>query len=331
MRAILFSLLTSIILFFNVAHAEEIPFAERSEVKLFIQEMVEKNHFNENELHKLFNAVTIRPTVMNKMNAPLEQRPWHTYQMLFVTEWRIRNGVEFWNKHQTILNQAEKQYGVPASIIIATIAVESKFGQHTGEFPVIDALTNIGFSQSPRAPFFRSELEQFLLLSREQALNPREVMGSYAGAIGQPQFMPSSYRRYAVSYSGKQKIDLSHNEADIIFSIANYYKNKGWETNAPVATPASQISEKFDIYRNAKGQVEIISKSKLSGFETNDKDKPNRPYNLTTLRNDWDNEYWYTFHNFDVIKRYNASDLYAMAVFQLSRYISMLKEKTSEV
>ena len=137
---------------------------------------------------------------MKKVRAPLEQRPWHTYQMLFVTEWRIRKGVEFWEKHEEVLSKVEKKYGVPASIIVATIGVETKYGLHTGEYPVIDALTNIAFSGSTRANFFKSELEEFLLLTREQHLDPLKVLGSYAGAIGQPQFMPSSYRHYAVPY-----------------------------------------------------------------------------------------------------------------------------------
>lgn len=309
---------------------DKTSFADRPEVKAFITQMVKKHHFKEEELVDLFKHVKIRPTVMKSVRAPLEQRPWHTYQMLFVTEWRIRKGVEFWNKHKSTLEQAEKKYGVPANIIVATIGVESKYGLHTGEYPVIDALTNIGFSDSPRAPFFKSELEQFLLLTKEQNLNPLKVMGSYAGAIGQPQFMPSSYRRYAVSYSGDKHIDLSHNENDIIFSIAHYYKNKGWIYNEPIAIPVSLVNNKFDIHFNKKNNVEITPKSTLSHYDKKIKEETKKSYKIIELRNYWGNEYWYGYHNFDVIKRYNASDLYAMAVFQLSQYISTLREKLNE-
>lgn len=305
-------------------------FAEKPEVKIFIKEMVKKHKFREAELNSLFNTIKERPTVMKKVRAPLEQRPWHTYQMLFVTEWRIRKGVEFWNTYQDVLTKAEKKYGVPANIIVATIGIETKYGQHTGEYPVIDALANIGFSSSPRAAFFRSELEEFLLLTKEQHLDPRKVYGSYAGAIGQPQFMPSSYRRYAVSYEGSKKIDLSHNINDIIMSIANYYKQKGWQTSEPVALPASLVNNKFHFYQGKKNDVQIISKSMLSGYHIADKKSiiKNKSYKIIELQNYWGNEYWYGFHNFDVIKRYNSSDLYAMAVFQLSHYITTLREMT---
>lgn len=304
-------------------------FANQPEVKTFIKTMVKKHKFHEKELITLFNSVKVRPTVMKKVRSPLEQRPWHTYQMLFVTEWRIRKGVEFWNKYQDALAKAEKKYGVPANIIVATIGIETKYGLHTGEYPVIDALANIGFSNSPRAAFFRSELEEFLLLTREQHLDPLKVTGSYAGAIGQPQFMPSSYRRYAVSYTGDAKIDLSHNINDIIASIANYYKQKGWKTNDPVALPASLVSNKFQFYLGKNKEIKISSKSTLAEYSIGDKRAAReiKPYKIIELQNYWGNEYWYSFHNFDVIKRYNSSDLYAMAVFQLSRYISTLREQ----
>ncbi len=326
------------VLFSFSAYAADTGFADRPEVKTFIKQMVKKHKFKEKELVALFDSVKVRPTVMKKVRAPLEQRPWHTYQMLFVTEWRIRKGVEFWDKYENVLTQVEKKYGVPASIIVATIGVETKYGLHTGEYPVIDALTNIGFSNSTRAAFFRSELEEFLLLTREQHLNPLKVMGSYAGAIGQPQFMPSSYRHYAVSYTGSQKIDLSHNENDIIASIANYYKQKGWQTNKPVAVPASLVSNKYQFYfgnkQDNKQDIKMVSQSTLAeyGLAIDKRTiSKNMSYKVIELQNYWGNEYWYGFHNFDVIKRYNSSDLYAMAVFQLSHYISTLREKLNDV
>jgi membrane-bound lytic murein transglycosylase B len=302
-------------------------FASQPEVKVFINEMVKEHHFKRAQLVKLFSAVKVRHQVMKSIRTPLEQRPWYTYQRLFVTEWRIREGVEFWTKYQTTLTQAEAKYGVPASIIVATIGVETKYGRNTGEYPVIEALTNISFSNSSRAKFFRSELEEFLLLTREQHLDPLKVMGSYAGAIGQPQFMPSSYRRYAVSASRHGRIDLSHNEKDIISSIANYYKQHGWHTNQPVALPASIVGNKYQFYLDKDKSVRMISKSTLAGYGT--VPASDEKYKLIELRNYWGNEYWLGFHNFQVIKRYNPSDLYAMAVFQLSNYITVLKEKMS--
>jgi membrane-bound lytic murein transglycosylase B len=308
------------------------PFVERPEVQVFIKNMVKTHHFKEDELVALFNQIKIRPTVIKKLSSPLESRSWNTYQMLFVTEWRIRNGVTFWNQYRDALQFVEKKYGVPASIIVATIGVETKYGLHTGEYPVIDALANIGFSKSPRASFFRRELEEFLLLTREQHLEPLKVMGSYAGAIGQPQFMPSSYRRYAVSFTGHSKIDLSNNELDIIASIANYYKLHGWQTNEPVAVPASLVNKNYLFFFGKKNELKMISKSTLAeyGIDPNKIIANNAQYKIIQLQSFWGNEYWLGFHNFDVIKRYNSSDQYAMAVFQLSHYISTVKEKLNE-
>jgi membrane-bound lytic murein transglycosylase B len=316
-------------LFFACAVQADTHFASRPEVKLFIQYMVKHYKFREAPLVALFNSVKIRPSVVKKIKSPLEKEPWNIYQRLFVTEWHIRNGVEFWNKYHIALMQTEKKYGVPASIIVSTIGIETKYGLHTGRFRVIDALASIAFSHSPRAPFFRSELKEFLLLCQEQQLNPFKIRGSYAGAIGQPQFMPSSYRHYAVSFNGHAKIDLSYNELDIIASIANYYKQHGWETNEAVAIPASLVRAKHPFFLNKDQAVKMISTSPLSSYSiVPDKEWiKNKPYKIISLRTYWGNEYWLGFHNFDVIKRYNPSDLYAMAVLQLSHYISALREK----
>ncbi|MCD6038656.1 MAG: mltB 2 [Gammaproteobacteria bacterium] len=316
-------------LFFAASAQANPSFASRPDVTAFIQQMVKQYKFKQASLIALFNTVKIRSAVIRKIKAPLEKEPWTLYQRLFVTEWRIRKGVEFWNRYQTALAQAEKKYGVPASIIVATIGVETKYGLHTGKFRVIDALSNIAFSNSVRAPFFKNELKEFLLLTREQKLDPMKVSGSYAGAIGQPQFMPSSYRRYAVSYNGHTKIDLANNELDIIASIGNYYKLHGWKTNQPVAMPISLVSHKFQFFLNTKKEVKIISKSALTdeGNMSDNQLLKNNPHKIISLPTYWGNEYWFGFHNFDVIKRYNASDLYAMSVWQLSHYIATLREK----
>lgn len=306
------------------AHAD-VPFEQRPEVQTFIKEMVKKHDFKKAELVSLFKGVKIRPKVMSSIKAPLEKKPWHTYQILFVTEWRIREGVAFWKKYQDTLKRAEKTYGVPANIIVATIGVETKYGRNKGDYPVIDALTNIAFGDTPRAPYFRKELEQFLLLAREQHLDPRKVLGSYAGAIGQPQFMPSSYRHYAVNFSGSGKIDLSNNEVDVIGSIANYYSKHGWKSGQPIAVPASNQGGRYQLRFT---RPRSISKSELiaAGYPVDD---DSLKYNLLTLEGHTGPEYWLAFHNFNVIKRYNVSDLYAMAVYQLSHYITDLREKTN--
>ncbi len=317
-------------LFFNctVQAQTNTHFADRPDVKIFIHQMVKQHKFKEASLVALFNTVNVRPMIMRKIKAPLEKEPWNIYQNLFVSEWRIQHGVEYWNRNQAALAQAEKKYGVPANIIVATIGIETKYGLHTGKFRVIDALSNIAFSKSTRAIFFQYELKEFLLLAREQHLDPMKVTGSYAGAIGQPQFMPSSYRRYAVSFNGHSKIDLSNNQLDIIASIANFYKLHGWETNKPIAVPSPPDNHPFHLFTfNNKEKAHLLSRSINFSSPQDSELLKYHPHKLIALPTYWGNENWFGFHNFDVIKRYNSSDLYAMSVLQLSHRISILREK----
>lgn len=308
----------------------ETKFIERKDCQAFIQMMIKKHHVKKKQLISIFNNIQIRPQIMHHMNKPLEKEPWHKYKMLFVTNWRIRHGVKFWDKYANSLSRAEKQFGVPASIIVATIGIETKYGTKSGSFRVIDSLANIAFSNSPRAAFFRQELEAFLLLTQEQHLNPLKIMGSYAGAIGQPQFMPSSYRRYAINFSKSGKIDLINNEIDVIGSIANYYQKKGWLLNQQIAMPARIIGDRYH-YLSSKNKIRkplkavdlikygIVSKYKIT--------PENQTIKVVALQNHFGKEYWLGFHNFEVIRRYNTSDLYAIAVFQLSQAITTLRKQ----
>lgn len=306
-------------------------FVKMPSVQLFIQDMVKHYHFDRSQLEALFNDVKLRERVIQSVHAPLEEYPWYTYQKVFITDSRIHQGIDFWNKHAELLKKAEKQYGVPASIIVATIGVETKYGNNTGNFRVIDALSNIAFSNSRRAAYFRHELKEFLLLTREQNLDPRKIMGSYAGAIGQPQFMPSSYRQYAVSYSGKSKIDLSHNEGDIIASIANYYRAHGWQAQELVAVPASLGHTHYHFSPNSDRRL-VVSPAELVKYVSPNGHLPkNKKIKLIELQGRFHNEYWLGFHNFNVIKQYNPSNLYAMAVYQLSYYIESRRDRSNRI
>jgi membrane-bound lytic murein transglycosylase B len=303
-----------------MAHSE---LANKPEVKHFIHYMVKEYHFNEAVLIATMDAVKIRKSAASKMSAPAEAKPWYTYRTFFVTESRIHQGVEFWLKYHDALTRAEKIYGVPASIIVATIGVETKYGKNTGNYRVIDALATFAFSHSSRAPYFRNELKELLLLARAQHIDPLKIKGSYAGAIGQPQFMPSSYRYYAVDFSGDGKIDLSHNEVDIIGSIANYYKKHGWLSDQPVAIPTALRNSSYFSHQAlpALSQLDLVR----LGITANEKLPLHQKVKLVELQDYFGKEYWLAFHNFDVIKRYNPSNLYAMAVYQLSHYIDNAK------
>jgi len=323
-----------ILLFCSSTAFADLSFIDQPQVQTFIHDMVRKHQFNEASLIRIFDSVKIRPQVIKSIKAPLEQKPWYSYQMLFVTEWRIREGVKFWNKHQDALQRAEKMFGVPASIIVATIGVETKYGTRMGNFRVIDALSNLAFSNTPRAAFFRNELEAFLLLSREQDLNPLTIKGSYAGAIGQPQFMPSSYRRFAINFSGYPKIDLSNDDVDVIGSVANYYNKHGWQTGQSVIIPASiQKINRLEALLKNNSSSHTYSKAQLLKYGINPKGMitNHQKVSIVQLRSYFRHEYWLGFPNFDVIKRYNNSDLYAMAVYRLSYYITALREKTNNV
>lgn len=329
----------SISLFSSLVFASKPPlsgqaFVNRPDVKHFIDFMVKKYHFNEKTLTDLFAQVKLRPQVIQHMKAPLEQRAsWHTYQMLFVDEWRIQRGVRFWDTYADILTKAQMTYGVPASIIVATIGVETRFGSRIGGYRVIDSLSSIAFSDSSRAVFFKSQLTEFLLLCRDQGFDPLKVMGSYAGAMGQPQFMPSSYRYYGVDFSHSGKIDLMNNEADIIGSIANYYHQYGWKMDEPVAIPATIIGERFRFFIRDKKPGEWFTLAQLARYGVLPTVKINNPKlkaRVLILPSRYSNEYWIAFHNFYVIKHYNPSDMYAMALYQLSVYIAALRDRLHE-
>lgn len=325
------NLLALFAIVFPTLSLADTTFVERSDVQDFIRMMVKKHHFDKQQLITIMSAVKTRPQVIRHINKPLEKEAWKTYQRLFVNEWRIEQGVKFWNKYELALRQAEATYGVPAAIIVATIGIESKYGQRTGDYRVIDSLSSLGFSASSRAAFFRKELEEFLLLSREQGVNPLKVMGSYAGAIGQPQFMPSSYRHYAVNFSGSGSIDLMNDEVDVIGSIANYYRKSGWEAQAPVAVPALIIGNSYHyLMRDGYTNKRPLTLRQLSDYGVEPRFKIKQDdlkVKVIELDSRYSKEYWISFRNFDVIKRYNSSNLYAMAVYQLSQYISELRER----
>ncbi|OGT53231.1 MAG: lytic murein transglycosylase B [Gammaproteobacteria bacterium RIFCSPHIGHO2_12_FULL_42_13] len=316
----LFSLVTSTCL-------ADAAFTQQPDVQKFIKSMVKEHGFKKTELDTLFSSVKMRPKIIQQFKAPLEEQPWYLYERLFVNEWRIQQGLIFWRKNAQSLALAEKKYGVPASIIVATLGIETKYGQRIGEHRVLDALCNLAFIKSKRAPFFRHELEEFLLLSRENHLDPNRVMGSYAGAIGQPQFMPSSYRYFAVNFAGKGKVDLINNTNDAISSIGNYYKEHGWQANQPVAVPAAllgnvnQFTAKKTLTSSDLAKYGIVNGGEYQSQKI-------FAVKLIELKDYRDKQYWLGFHNFSVIKRYNPSDLYAMAVFQLSHHLSTLKGKS---
>ncbi|HEX5364951.1 MAG TPA: lytic murein transglycosylase B, partial [Gallionella sp.] len=215
------------------AHAVELP-----GIPQFIDEMVVKHQFRRDELENVFAHAQHRPAIIEAISRPATFKPWPEYRASFVNRQRVKFGLIFWDKYRMTLRRAEQKYGVPQEIIVALIGVETIYGRNAGNYRVLDALTTLAFDYPRRAVFFRDELENYLLLAREQQFDLLSLRGSYAGAMGVPQFMPSSYRKYAVDFNGNRKIDLLREDSDAIGSVANYLQGYGWLAREPVAVRA---------------------------------------------------------------------------------------------
>ncbi len=288
---------------------------ESPDVPHFIDEMVAKHKFNRDELVRLFGRAQYQQPVIDAMTAPSTLKPWPDYRANFINEARIKEGLKFWKNNARSLTRAEQQYGVPQEIIVALIGVETFYGQQAGNFRAVDALFTLAFRYPPRADFFRGELEQFLLLAREQDYNLLAIRGSYAGALGISQFMPSSYRKYAVDFNGNGKIDLLHESEDAIGSAANYLQQYGWARGEPVAL-LSKVSD--NICAGDISSPRTIAEWAMVGvtpFAPVGGDKQARLLDFTMPDG---KEFWLAFGNFNVIMTYNNSSFYAMSVFQLA-------------
>ncbi|MFI4956109.1 MAG: lytic murein transglycosylase B [Gammaproteobacteria bacterium] len=295
--------------------------SDRPDVQAFIQEMSKEYQFSPEALTALFKKVDIQESIIDAMNRPAEGKPWYEYRPLFVSHQSINNGVAYYNAHKDALLRAEKQYGVPASIIVAIIGVETRYGRVTGNYRVIEALSTLAFDYPKRAPFFRQELKEYLLLTREEKIDPMSLKGSYAGAMGTPQFMPSSYRKYAVDFTGDGKRNLWTNDSDAIGSVANYFKGYGWQTGAPVAFKLTYVPNANSIGLDNVEPNTPIGKLRAEGVKDLDNLNDNMMGTLLGYQLEDKKEIWLGLHNFYVITRYNKSPQYALAVYELGQAI----------
>lgn len=280
----------------------------------FIDEMVIKHQFKRDELEQIFQRTQYRPAVINLISAPATIKPWTQYRAAFTNNKHISNGLKFWQNHMNALQRAEKEYGVPQEIIVAVIGVETNYGRNTGKFNVLDTLTILAFDYPRRANFFRSELEQYLLLAHEQKIESFQTQGSYAGAIGIPQFMPSSYRKHAVDFNNNGEINLFNDPEDSIGSVANYLKQYGWQSGEPVAVRA-KLNEKAEL--KIKETHSMTAWAELGVIPVTQTADLASAWLLDFTVSDG-KEFWLAFKNFQVIMLYNNNIFYAMSVYQLA-------------
>ncbi len=289
----------------------------------FIDEMQEKHGFDKDELSTLFSDVEVKKSILKAISRPAEKsKPWYEYRKIFITNKRIKGGVKFWQQHTEALAKAEQEYGVPAEIIVSILGVETRYGGNVGGYRVVDALSTLAFRYPPRSSFFRSELEHFLLLTREEKMSILEPVGSYAGAMGLGQFMPSSYRAYAVDFDGDGKRDIWTNPTDAIGSIANYMKHHGWVEGESIAHKTGLIGDEPTALI-VQGSKPSISRQELeqSGVSLDNIPDQSDLFALISLTQKRGEEYWLVEQNFYTITRYNHSRMYAMAVTQLAEAI----------
>lgn len=298
-------------------------------VKDFVTYMVDQHQYNKKELEQAFSQTHFRADVLKLISAPASAISWDNYRKRFVNARHIKNGVDFWNKYADKLAQAKKIYGVPEEIIVAIIGIETAYGTSTGVHRVMDSLTTLAFNFPRRADYFREELAQYLLLAREQGFNLLAIKGSYAGAIGIAQFMPGSYRRYAVDFDHDGKIDLMGNVADAIGSVGNYLKEFGWEAGKPIVTRAqikSAESENFQKFLEADIEpIHTVKALRSAGIVPLDPVPDDTSSALLELNSHGKSQFWFGFKNFYVITRYNRSTFYAMSVFELAKALRIAK------
>ena len=320
----LFTLCFSLIILANASMIyADATFTQRKDVQVFINKMVQKHGFDKKALTKVMANVEIQPQIIESMKKPFEKKNWDVYKQLFLTPERVQAGMDFWQANKEALAKAEEKYGVPATIIVAIIGVETLYGKHQGNYRVLDALSTLAFEYPSRSPFFTKELEEFFLLCREHKVSPLQYLGSYAGAMGKPQFMPSSYRYYAADFNHHHKIDLMNDDSAVIASVANYFHKHGWQMNQGIAQPArveGSINQKINT--NNKHAVYKLKQLEAAGIKplTAAANRPTKVGLIELITNNGE-EFWLTYPNFYVITRYNSSPQYALVVYLLSQQL----------
>ena len=321
-------LVCAVLMVFTVVRAD---YSQHPDAQAVINELVQEEGISRADLEAALRAAGYQQSIVDAMNRPAEKTlTWGEYREIFLRDNRINGGVEFWRANAEVLNAAESEFGVPAEFIVAIIGVETLYGRITGNYRVVDALATLAFDYPARATFFRSELKHFLTFTAEHRRDPLDYTGSYAGAMGYGQFMPSSYRRYARDYTGDGFADLWQSQPDAIWSVANYLHGHGWRRDEPVAEQVV-LDEGFDrtlISAELRPQLPLAN-LRNAGLVDAGLMSGDTQVTLRSMQGTETEEHWLGFHNFYVITRYNISALYALAVFQLAEAIAERYEETN--
>lgn len=305
--------------------------SEHPAVEPFIEEMRLEYGFEPQYVRQLLAEAEHKDAIIQAISRPAERvRPWHEYRNIFITDRRIAEGVAFWNEHADALARAEEVYGVEPEVILAIIGVETFYGGNKGSHRVIDALATLGFDYEPRADFFRRQLKSFLVLTREQQVNPLVLTGSYAGAMGYPQFIPSSYQAYAVDFDNDGVRDIWNNPVDAIGSAANYFAEHKWQHGETVAVAATvtgdEYSKGFTLDRGLEAKITVSELKKLGWIPQTELDDATEVMAFEFDAGEH-KQYWLGLNNLHVITRYNRSVMYAMVVHQLADLIREARDK----
>ncbi len=299
-------------------------YSQHEKAAAFVDKMVDKHSFDRDWVVGILKQAEKKQSIIDAMERPAESvMTWERYRKIFIQESRVKQGVQFWREHADTLARAEKEFGVPAEMIVGIIGVETRYGRNKGSYRVVDALATLGFDFPRRSTFFLGQLEEYLLMVREQDFAPLSFKGSYAGAMGYGQFIPSSYRAYAVDFDDDGQADIVNNPVDAIGSVANYFARHGWRMGEPVVSPAV-LSEPVDesLFNAGLKPVRTLAELKLGGISSAQKLDLGQKATAMKLEGAGGDEHWIGLQNFYVITRYNHSSMYALAAHQLSQQVA---------
>ena len=296
---------------------------KEAEIEPFVAEVTKRFAVPPDRVRTLMTQAKVLDKVLRAISRPAERMAWKDYRKIFLTRERVIAGAGFLDEHRDLLVRAEREYGVPATIITAIIGVETFFGRIKGRHRVLDSLATLGFRYERRAKFFRNELAHFIALSQEEGIDATHAVGSYAGAMGIPQFIPSSYRAYAVDFDGDGRRDLLTSVQDAVGSVGNYLARHGWRRGDPIVFNPQTPARSFSHLVNKKLKpVRPLAELTAAGLAVPADAKPDAKAALYAMKGAEGTEYWIGLKNFYVITRYNHSKLYALAVVQLAREIA---------